>query len=69
MKEMFGTICCVIGIMVGGFGLYYDLGWGWSVAAGVIFTYGLLVIRAARRSNDLFPDYDGVAEMGFDFDD
>jgi hypothetical protein len=69
MKDMFGYICCVIGIVVGVFGLYFDLGWGWSVAAAVIFIYGLLVLRAARRGNDLSPDYDGVAEMDFDFDD
>jgi len=69
MKEMFGYICCAIGIIVGVFGLYYDLGWGWGVAAVVIFAYGLLVIRAARRGDRLDPDYDGVAEMGFDVDD
>lgn len=69
MKKMFGNICCAVGMLVGGFGLYYDLGWGWSAAAVVIFAYGLLVRRAARRSNELDPDYDGAAEMGFDFDD
>jgi len=69
MKEMFGYICCVIGMIVGATGLYYALGWGWLVAATVIFVYGVLVIRAARRGGDSDLMFNDPTEMGFDFDD
>lgn len=66
MKEMFGYICCVIGLGLGAASLYY--GWGWLAFCGaaVLFIYGVLVIRAARRNNHDDSLFDDAVDIAVD---